>query len=77
MDQKVVCRVRHTIDRNRTLNEHFSSIDIPLAGVFSDPDLEREKSVQFQILMKGMGGFGNRITNIMQEMIRGFREREY
>lgn len=44
---------------------------------FSDPDLEREKSVQFQILMKGMGGFGNRITNIMQEMIRGFREREY
>lgn len=44
---------------------------------FSDPDLEREQSVQFQIVMKGMGGFGNRITDIMQEMIRGFREREY
>ena len=44
---------------------------------FSDPDLEREKSIQFQILLKGMGGFGNRITNIMQEMIRGFRDREY
>ena len=44
---------------------------------FSDPDLERQKSIQFQILLKGMGGFGNRITNIMQEMIRGFRDREY
>ncbi|MCB1688953.1 MAG: LPS-assembly protein LptD [Halioglobus sp.] len=44
---------------------------------FSDPDLERQKSIQFQILLKGMGGFGNRISNIMQEMIRGFRDREY
>ncbi len=44
---------------------------------FSDPDLERQKSIQFQILLKGMGGFGNRITDIMQEMIRGFRDREY
>jgi LPS-assembly protein len=44
---------------------------------FSDPDLERQQSIQFQILLKGMGGFGNRITNIMQEMIRGFRDREY
>ena len=44
---------------------------------FSDPDLERQKSIQFQILLKGMGGFGNRITNVMQEMIRGFNDREY
>jgi LPS-assembly protein len=44
---------------------------------FSNPDLERESAVQFQFLLKGMGGFGNRITNIMQTMIRGFDEREY
>lgn len=44
---------------------------------FSNPDLERETTVQFQFLLKGMGGFGNRITNIMQTMIRGFEGREY
>jgi len=44
---------------------------------FSNPDLERESTIQFQFVLKGMGGFGNRITNIMQDMIRGFNEREY
>lgn len=44
---------------------------------FSNPDLERNQTLQFQILLKGMGGFGNRITNIMQDMIRGFQDREY
>lgn len=44
---------------------------------FSNPDLERESTIQFQFLLKGMGGFGNRITNIMQDMIRGYDEREY
>ncbi|MDX1733781.1 MAG: LPS-assembly protein LptD [Halioglobus sp.] len=44
---------------------------------FEDPDLERENTLQFQIFLKGMGGFGNRITDIMQDMIRGFDEREY
>lgn len=44
---------------------------------FSNPDLERETTVQFQFLLKGMGGFGNRITNIMQNMIRGFDDRDY
>jgi LPS-assembly protein len=43
----------------------------------NDPNLERETTIQFQFLLKGMGGFGNRITNIMQDMIRGFQEREY
>ncbi|NQX89104.1 MAG: LPS assembly protein LptD, partial [Halioglobus sp.] len=42
----------------------------------NDPDLERETTIQFQFLLKGMGGFGNRITNIMQDMIRGYRARE-
>ena len=44
---------------------------------FSNPDLERESTIQFQFVLKGMGGFGNRITNMMQDMIRGFEEREY
>lgn len=44
---------------------------------FNDPDLERENTTQFQIILKGMGGFGDRITDIMEDMIRGFDEREY
>lgn len=44
---------------------------------FNDPDLEREHSTQIQIVLKGMGGFGNRITSIMEDMIRGYKEREY
>ncbi|MEH6582593.1 MAG: LPS-assembly protein LptD [Halioglobus sp.] len=44
---------------------------------FGDPDLERENSTQVQIVLKGMGGFGSRVTGIMQDMIRGFEEREY
>jgi LPS-assembly protein len=44
---------------------------------FNNPNLEREHSTQFQITLKGMGGFGDRITNVMEDMIRGFEEREY
>jgi LPS-assembly protein len=44
---------------------------------FNNPDLEREHSTQIQIVLKGMGGFGDRITNIMEDMIRGYKEREY
>jgi LPS-assembly protein len=44
---------------------------------FDNPDLEREHTLQFQILLKGMGGFGNRLTNVMRDMIRGYDEREY
>lgn len=44
---------------------------------FTDPNLEREKTAQFQIILKGMGGYGERITDIMQDMIRGFEEREF
>ena len=44
---------------------------------FNNPDLEREHSTQFQIVLKGMGGFGNRITGIMEDMIRGFTDSEY
>ena len=39
---------------------------------FSDPDLQRENAVQFQFVLKGMGGFGSRVENLMRDMIRGF-----
>ena len=44
---------------------------------FDDPDLEREYSTQVQIVLKGMGGFGNRVSGLLKDMIRGFEEREY
>jgi LPS-assembly protein len=61
----------------RLLNLRYYNNDNGLFPNFNDPDLERNQSVQFQILLKGMGGFGNRITTIMQSMIRGFEDREY
>lgn len=42
---------------------------------FSDPDLKRENAVQFQFVLKGMGGFGSRVENLMRDMIRGFDTR--
>ena len=44
---------------------------------FDDPDLQREHSTQLQFILKGMGGFGDRITSIMEDMIRGFYDVEY
>lgn len=44
---------------------------------FNSPNLEREYSTQVQIVLKGMGGFGSRVTGLMEDMIRGFKEREY
>jgi len=44
---------------------------------FSNPNLEREKSTQVQFVLKGIGGFGSRISGILKEMIRGYEEREY
>ncbi|QFU74483.1 LPS-assembly protein LptD [Halioglobus maricola] len=44
---------------------------------FDDPTLTREHSTQFQIVLKGMGGFGSRASSIMKDMIRGFTDSEY
>jgi LPS-assembly protein len=44
---------------------------------FSDPNLERENAVQFQFSLKGMGGFGRRVENLLTDMIRGFNDRYY
>jgi LPS-assembly protein len=37
-----------------------------------EPDLARDRAFQFQFVLKGLGGFGNRVDNLMQDMIRGF-----
>ena len=42
---------------------------------FSDPNLERESSFQIQVLLKGMGGFGGRVDELLGDMIRGFSKR--
>lgn len=42
---------------------------------FSDPSLEREQALQFQVILKGMGGFGGRVDNLLRDMIRGFNDR--
>ena len=42
---------------------------------FSDPNLDRENAIQVQFLLKGMGGFGGRVDNLLKDMIRGFADR--
>lgn len=54
---------------------YFNNVSGQLADL-TDPDLQRENTTQFQIVLKGMGGYGDRITQIMEDMIRGFEERE-
>jgi LPS-assembly protein len=61
----------------RVMNLRYYNNVNGLQPDFSNPNLQRQSTLQFQILLKGMGGFGNRITNVMQRMIRGFEEREY
>lgn len=61
----------------RLLNLRYYNNDNGVLPDFDNPDLERNQTIQFQVVLKGMGGLGNRITNIMQDMIRGYQEREY
>jgi LPS-assembly protein len=59
---------------------HLRYYDNDTSGFFPDfnnPDLEQEHTTQVQFVLKGMGGFGSRITNILEDMIRGYKEREY
>ena len=42
---------------------------------FSDPNLNRESAIQVQFLLKGMGGFGGRVDNLLKDVIRGFADR--
>ena len=37
-----------------------------------EPELRRDRAFQFQFVLKGLGSFGRRVDNLMQDMIRGF-----
>ena len=53
---------------------YMSYLD-PLRNVsdsFISSDLQRDRAFQFQFVLKGLGGFGSRVDNLMQDMIRGF-----
>lgn len=52
-------------------NETTSFID------FNNPDLQQEHTTQVQFVLKGLGGFGSRITTVLEDMIRGYQPREY
>jgi LPS-assembly protein len=56
---------------------YYDNATTGLIPDFNNPDLEQEHSTQVQIILKGMGGFGSRITNILEDMIRGYQERDY
>jgi len=59
---------------------HLRYYDNETAGFipdFSDPDLQQEHTTQVQFVLKGMGGFGSRIPTVLEDMIRGYQEREY
>jgi LPS-assembly protein len=43
---------------------------------FNNPDLEREHATQIQIILKGLGGFGDRVDSLLEDMIQGYRERD-
>ena len=64
------------------MNEFYAD-DLVMAENDNEPtvglaaNLEREHSTQFQIVLKGMGGFGNRVEGLLDDMIRGFEERPY
>ncbi len=40
------------------------------------PNLPRENSFQLQVMLKGMGGFGGRVDELLSDLIRGFRSRQ-
>ena len=43
---------------------------------FNAPNLERERAVQVQLVLKGLGGVGSQVEELMTDMIRGFHPRD-
>ena len=56
---------------------YYDNVNSDFLPDFNNPNLEREHTTQIQIILKGMGGYGNRITELMEDMIRGFEDRDY
>ena len=44
---------------------------------FDSPNLDRERVVQVQLVLKGLGGLGTEVEELMTDMIRGFRDRDF
>ena len=61
--------------RFRILYMRYIDTDRGEVPDFRDPNLERENAIQVQFLLKGMGGFGGRVDNLLTDMIRGFADR--
>ena len=61
--------------RVRLLYMRYIDTDRNALPDFNDPSLNRENAIQIQFLLKGMGGFGGRVENLLGDMIRGFTER--
>ena len=62
--------------RLRLLYMRYIDTDRNAIPDFNDPSLNRENAIQIQFLLKGMGGFGGRVENLLGDMIRGFTERQ-
>ncbi len=61
--------------RARILYMRYINTDRNAIPDFNDPNLNRENAIQVQFLLKGMGGFGGRVDNLLGDMIRGFTDR--
>jgi LPS-assembly protein len=58
--------------RARLLYMRFIDTERGELPSFNDPNLERQNAFQFQFQLKGLGGFGGRIDNLLSDMIRGY-----
>ena len=61
--------------RVRLLYMRYIDTEVGEIPDFSDPNLERDNAIQLQVVLKGMGGFGGRVDNLLSDMIRGFTAR--
>ena len=44
---------------------------------FNNPDLDRQFATQIQVVLKGLGGFGNGVERLMSDLIQGFNRLAY
>ncbi len=58
---------------------HLRYFDTVSEGVpnFDSPNLDREFATQVQFVLKGLGGFGDSVEGLMNDMIRGFDRLAY
>jgi len=50
-------------------------LDSNIASLTSNDDLEYDRGIFFELHLKGLGGSGKRVTSILKDSIRGYRER--